>query len=119
MKIFDENDQVVVMFYVAINVWLTWFDVALRKITTPPTKTQQIRHIEFDGNKEKNQFLLCEDYHWLVNDIISDIINDIIKIKRIRENGGKISIELPSKNPNIFASIYKVIFVLINVQNFS
>ena len=50
---------------------------------------------------------------------LKDIISDIIKIKPITENGGKFSMDFPSKNPNIFASIYKVIFVLINVQNFS
>ena len=50
---------------------------------------------------------------------LKDIISDIIKIKPITVNGGKISMEFPAKIPNIFAPNSKVFLALLELSELS
>ena len=50
---------------------------------------------------------------------LKDIISDIIKIKPMTENGGKISMDFPSKIPNIFAPNWKVRLALLELSELS
>ena len=50
---------------------------------------------------------------------LNDIISDIIKIKPITAYGGKISMDFPSKFPNIFAPNSKVCLALLELSELS
>ena len=57
--------------------------------------------------------------HWQKVNMTSSKFNDIIKIRQITENGGKISMDFPSKIPNIFAPNSKVCLALLEISELS
>ena len=69
------------------------------------TQTLNNSDAKFDGNKEKNQFF-C-DLNLIGRNLI--YINGIIKIERIIENGGKISMQFPSKSRTFLHQIQRYV----------